>query len=395
MINKLHINKEYFSFIFFILIWFLLQLAGPATIPIIIVFIFYFFFYSAVGIDVKLICLFVFFVSFLFNFNNFSPLSGPDENAFYYNLTHSTFFELINDEINRLNDGLDFISSRMTYAALLSFFFPSADPTLDPRVIYLLNGMIWIYSSCFYIESLKKRDYISNIKVPIIFLICSPTIGYWLGNFGKDIITVSFCMISSAFFMRKKFLLSILFFILCSTLRPYSAIIICTMILPFWSLCFSIYFFIAVFGLFLVFTGASPVFLINSFIAFFYLFLSPNPISLENWQLFSDMSVRAFSPLIMLIEAIFVGLFLLLFMIIKIKEQFLYKFLIAIYCLSLTLIVVGMLNLENNGLVSQVGSLGENFMRKKIPAWPLFSVMIGFVYDNIKVKKTNKYNGNV
>jgi len=385
-------------------------------LPILIFSYFYCLFMSLVNMQLAVVILFVFvsfvltkgilssaekffvfffvLINFIFNSYNFDPISGVDEQAFISNIRNTNIIELFLGEIKSLFDTLGFISSRITFSAFLSVVFLNKDFVTDEYVIFLINTFLWFVGSHVYLSSIKNKRLVDNIKIGYLFLFLSPTILYWTGNFGKDVVVVSFCMLSAAFFLQKKFALFFLFAIIALLFRPYSLVMIACFVVPL------VYGFRVMSALFILITlvflygtkfAIEP--LINTVLAFIYVFLSPNPVSINNWTLVASSNGFSFSPLIMLVEALIISF--LIFYAVLFKKYDKYKVLktfIAIYCLSICLVGVGYTNISSNDEALAIGSLGDNFVRKKIIVWPLLALLLNFFYGNKHTDESSSYN---
>lgn len=388
------VNKELLVVLTLIFIHLLIVYISQYNVllSVVLSFIYVYFFVGYIKIDltIKIIFFFVFLSSVIFNYTNFTPISGVDEYAFYNNVKDNSFSSLIYLEVEKQQDELGFISSRITYSALLNLLLPFSYGDFDPRVIFCVNSIFWFFASTFYISAVTKEKYSFNNQASLIFLYTSLSISYWLGNFGKDIVTISLCMISSSFLIRRKYLFSFSFLMMAMLFRPYSFVMVAAYSLPFFNDGkFSAKYITSIFVMFLMITKLSVMSLVNSVIGFIYLFVSPNPLSLNNWSVISSSSSTwKFSPLMMTIEGLFLSLVLVLviYLIFLNKDKLTLKIIFSIYSLSLVLIVVGMSNLEHNGLQNAFGSLGDNFVRKKLIAWPLIAVLVGIVVDKINWK---------
>lgn len=391
------VNKELLviinSIVIHLAIVYLSQYDVLLSVVLSVIYVYFFVSYIKINITTKVVFFFVFLFSIIFNYMNFTPISGVDEYAFYHNVKGNSFSDLVNLEIEKQQTELGFISSRVTYSALLNLLLPFSHGDFDPRVIFCVNSLFWFFSSTFYIGAITKEKYSFNNQAALIFLYASLSISYWLGNFGKDVVTISICMISASLLIRKKYTFSFAFLIVAMFFRPYSFVMVAAYSLPFF--CggrFSGKYIASVFIMFLLITKVSMTSLANSLIGFIYLFVSPNPLSLNNWSLISTNSTWQFSPLMMTIEGVFLSfvlvsaIYLILLKEDKYKDKLALKIILSIYSLSLVLIVVGMSNLDHNGLQNSVGSLGDNFVRKKLIVWPLIAVLVGIVVDKIRWK---------
>jgi hypothetical protein len=336
----------------------------------------------------KVLVLVLVSLSLVFNIYNFDPISGVDEQAFFDNLQNFNLYELLRNELTRFLIVGGFVSSRITFSALLSFLLPFPGFSENAFVIVIVNAFFWFLSCKSYLLSLKSNGYLKDVKLALIFLMSSPTLLYWMGNFGKDVIVISICLLSAAAYINKKYILFLIFLLVALTLRPYSVVVIGCFVFPF---CFSykkIFLLMTfVFVVFFVGTKFSIIPFINSFIGFIYLFLSPNPFNLSNWSILNETNDFLFSPIIMVVESLFISLVIFYGMIVKRRwSDKLFKSMIAIYCLSICLVGVGYINSDSNNVVLSVGNLGDNFIRKKLIVWPLIAIMLSLMFSKGKIR---------
>lgn len=341
------------------------------------------------------ILIFVFLVlNYAFNSYNFNPITGVDEQAFIGNVRDEKIIELLFIEIKSFFESFGFISSRITFSAFLSVMLLGKEFVSDQYVIFILNSFFWFLSSHIYLTSLKNTGFLENIKVGYLFLFLSPTILYWTGNFGKDVVVVSLCMISASFFFKRKYILFVFFAVMALLFRPYSIIMIACFVVPLYhSLKVMVYFLLLTLAVFFYGTSFSLISLINTLIAFIYIFLSPNPTALTNWTLFSGSSDFLFSPLIMVLETIVISLVIVYAIFLKKYDKVLAaKLLLAIYCLSISLVGVGYTNMSGNDIALAIGSLGDNFVRKKIIVWPILAVLLNLLYCDKYINESSSRN---
>lgn len=349
--------------------------------------------YYPLSPDKKLLIQLFLIINVTFNLNFFSSLSGPDEIAFYSAFVDGNTFDIINKELERLGGDIGFISSRNTYPMLLTLAIPLKGNAFRPEFIFLLNSMLWFYSISHYLLSIRRFVGKKIADISFILLSISPTVLLWMGNFGKDIFVMSLCILAASSFLNKHFIKFAIFLLIASIVRPYSIVLIVSFILPFrgtLKLCLA-YLFSAAAG-FTIIAGISVISVVNSFVLFLYLFFSPNPASANNWLLISNSETWSFSPLILTIEGVIAGcgLILALFFYFRVRKPsklLMIKIMISIYVICIVMLLVGLLNLSNQGLSPSIGSLGDNFVRKKIVAWPLIAILIAIPISKFRLSK--------
>ncbi|MBH0035480.1 hypothetical protein I6F43_12415 [Pseudoalteromonas sp. NZS71_1] len=379
------INKASYVLLAIGLYFFLLYLSVVSMPISIALMVFTLVFLTAKGIvteETKWAMFILVSLNLIYNSYNFSPISGPDELAFVTNLREYNISELLTNEMNRFLSGFGFISSRITFSAFLSFLLPLDDFSINEFVIIILNCFLWFMSCRYYMVSLHNNKHIKDISLGFFFLLVSPSLLYWASNFGKDVAVISMCLFSASFYINKKYALFCFFLLLAMLLRPYSIIMVFCYVLPF---CFtnrkSFFYVACIIGVFLLGTGGSVISLINSIIGFIYFFLSPNPMSASNWALINETNDFLFSPLIMLLESLIIFLLVAYGLVFrKYDRKVVFKTFVAIYCLSICLVGVGFTNMDNNNIPLAIGSLGDNFIRKKIIVWPLIALLFSTFY---------------
>lgn len=347
--------------------------------------------------DKKLFILFGVIIAFVFNHLNFSAISGPDETYFYTSFLYEDFLGVILSELNRLENQVGFISSRNTYPAFLSLVIPFKNESFIPELIFILNSAVWFLAVSYYLESLRSYVDKKALNLSFVFLCLSPSVLYWMTNFGKDIIVISFCMLSASFYLNKKMLKCILFILLASALRPYAVILVISFIIPFHnSMRLVVLYTSTVLTLFMLIVKVNFASLMNTLIVSVFLFLSPNPFSSDNWSVLSAPGVWHHSPVTLTLEGVFIGVCLLFsvfyfcFMAVE-KKQLLLKIALATYAIAIVMTLVGQLNILGAGNSVGIGSLGDNFIRKKLVAWPLIMIFlsISLSYINLGRRSTN------
>ncbi|TLU65096.1 hypothetical protein FE810_09220 [Thalassotalea litorea] len=337
---------------------------------------------------------FPFFLLMLsFNFLNFDPIGGPDEQAFYQNFKLLNFGVLVENELDRLDGQIGFISSRNTFAGFLSLITVIDKLDFSPIMIVIANTFFWFLAISIWIKSIESYFIPKELTIITLVLLVAPSSAHWLGNFGKDVFSLALCMICAAKVLDKKWGWAIIVLAIASLVRPYAVVIVFALVLPF-ILNFKQVLAIT-FGSFITFIFAQYLLfksvligVANSVITFVYIFISPNPVNASNWDYLSLNDGWQYSPILFTIEGIVFGAVLILsafqFLLNRnnLSELF-YKVYISIMFLCLILVFVGMLNLQRYGEAQMIGSLGDNFIRKKFVAFPFIAMITAIAFSKI------------
>ena len=342
----------------------------------------------------KAFVLFFIILNYAFNNYNFIPISGVDEQVFFYNVRFTDTFESLLLEIRELVNKFGFVSSRITFSAFLSFILLNEEFVIDPSIIVIVNSFFWFIGSHAYLKSMQEIGLTKGIKAGYLFLFMSPSVLYWVGNFGKDVIVVSCCMLAAASFFKKRYIIFILFVLLSLLFRPYSIIMVACFIIPlYFSFKYTAFLVLVVLTVFIYGTNALFFPFLNTFLGFVYFFISPNPSVLNNWLLISSSDSFVFSPIVMVIETIFISLLFSFAIFFKNFDKVkVVKLFLSIYCLSICLVGVGYINLSVNGTGMTIGNLGDNFIRKKLIVWPLLAVLLNVLYSKYGTNESSSHN---
>lgn len=333
--------------------------------------------------------IFSFFVFFnMFFFNN---LAGVDEQVFYSNLTGFSFKELLMLEYERQVDGVGFAKTRETFPAILDiFFFLFEKEDFNSQYIFIFNSFFWFWAILVWARALAKFYNEKIVRVAVVFLIVSPSTVYWLNNFGKDIFSVSISMIAASQFLNRRYTLSVVLVILASFFRPYSIVLVFAYLLPFvFNVRAKI---IAAVGAitFQALLASKPLIAgANTIIVVIFLFLSPNPFNPQSWYIFSFDSWE-YSPLLFVVEGCFLGVVFILAILLLLKRfgsvysLNVLSIFLSISIVATVLVLVGETALAGKDMLPSLGSLGDNFVRKKFAVWPLLSILVGLVIFRLK-----------
>lgn len=327
----------------------------------------------------------------------FNNTSGVDEAYFYSTYMDSDFFSLVQDELHRLSGQFGYIRSRNTFPAFLDLFFSLYSSDVNSALIIYFNSFFWLAGLAAWLKAIEGGISRKAFIILFIYLFASPYVLYWIFNFGKDLFVVSLCLISSAFFIRKRYVCSLLFLCFASFFRPYSAVIVLAYSAPF-CLSFGRTTAMAAGAVFVqaLLSKSVVIVLLNSLLIFLFVFLSPSPFNFDNWS-YVSYAAWHFSPWLFTFEGVLVFLFFCLGGVSLIFwgrtiSQFglLIKILIAVFLLCLVLGLVGQSSILSSATEPRLGLLGDNIVRKKLAVWPLVALFVAIIFSKIRVIKSRK-----
>lgn len=238
-------------------------------------------------------------------------LAGPDEIDFYnIVLSYDTLKGFFNNIKEIIVYNPRYIRSSEIWFPLILIPFYNILNLKDPQSIIIVNSFIWIMSSLLLINIVQEKyreNFSGNlVYLYLILLLLSPSFLYWSSTFAKDIIALSLCVISSYFYLKKKYIFATLFFILATGIRIYAIGIIIiyyflfkknTKLLFITSLCSL---------LFLVLYTKSINSVLYLPITILYFFVSPNPFDYKNYG-FLDTGTWTVYITPLTIEGLFYG----------------------------------------------------------------------------------------
>lgn len=331
-------------------------------------------------------------IQVIFNLISFSPIIGPDESHFYTTAINYDFSQLVQSEIDRVSEYGGFIKSRTTYSAFLNILIPVNLSFAGAEIILLLNLFFFFFGVLLYLKSIEFHLGTRIIQISFCLFMLSPSFLFWSANFGKDIISISLCLMAASFYLSKRFLIFTFLLLAASMIRPYSVVMVFLYVAPFVlslkSILFALISALFIFGLVMNFSIIS---FINIFIANVYMYLSPNPASLGNWSVNIDVINRFnFSPALTF-EGIIISVLMFLYIFyqfLKGQDKYFKKlfFCVLIGACVLTLVGNFRLNLLNEPI--NIGSMGDNMLRKKTIVLPLILIMVSCFLSKIKFFKS-------
>lgn len=312
-------------------------------------------------------------------------LAGPDERAFYHSVTNNSWTELISlggDRFDLFSVGI--IPSGVTFPIVVKFVLGGLIE-MSERTIVFMNWLIWMIAAFSWVRAVDSRWglYLSlsknNLGWLFVLLLALPSVVYWSSVFSKDILAVSLTVLAATNFVGKRYILMGLFFLTSIAIRSYA---------PFGFLVFVGFLLASIpmllFAVFLgavllfVLTGGSISAFINLGIMSGYSVLSPNPFLVENWRLYVESGSWVFSPILFTVEAVLIASIAAIGVgLAVLKWDSLRIFVLvglAIIAFSAILTAVGFISFKGDSY--SVGTLGDNFVRKKLALWPLIVTLL-------------------
>ncbi len=326
-------------------------------------------------------------------------ITSPDSVAFLSNFQTYTSIELIGEIFASISDkGLGFISTRLTFPLFLKAFL--GDIFIEyPALILTINIALWTCASLLWVSVLKERyerlyPHSSMAKktpkLVFVFLMLSPSVLYWEIALNKDIASVSLSIFAFYFLVRKNWLLFILFFLVASMIRPYSAAVIASYYIYYKNnrtLMLSAT--AGVMLMLIMLSKGSFTVIINGFLGLIFFLVSPNPLSPSNWQISIDTGTWQMSPILLTLEGIFVLFILAIGMALILNRRNLRIEFVAtifsIFIVSSAVVFVGYYRVLDIGLDYGLGTFGDNLVRKKLSAWPLIITLIASIVSHFSL----------
>jgi len=257
--------------------------------------------------------------------------------------------------------------------------------SLGPWTVALPYGVIWTLSCFVWVQALYRKrgedplfgDY-RFTSLLFVIMMALPSVAYWSMSFMKEIPFAVLSVLSAVTFSQRRYFSAILLLIVASLLRPYAIGIVASYWLflqPSQSLRW-----MAALGsvaLFFAFTKANIIAIPKFALLTVYMFISPDPVDSNNWQLVSINNFGSATPtLFMTLEGILLGTFLFLgiaALVAGIKRRTWLRLSLSILVGCAILAVV-----DNFYSVNRLGSyslfaFGAPVVRLKFSLWPLIT----------------------
>ena len=330
------------------------------------------------------VAIFTFFK--IYNFFLFSPITGPDSSKYfqqtqYYNTLKDFFIMAINVMQER---GVYGATSYTIFGIFYMPFYFLLNLSL-PQSIALFNSLAIV--AIIYIWHKITVHYFSNqLTAPqlklfngflVIMLFISPVLTYWSSAFLKDVFGLFLGVISLFLFMKKRYVLTIIFVLIAIAIRPYAlAFIFC-----FWLINTQrnkLALIGALSASAFVVYKAGVIGLVNTVPMMARILMTPNPFSLENWSSFFFPTVEG---IIVILGTMFA---LINFLGNKESRRIYITFFFALVIYACTLTLVGHTILLSRDLDYGILSAGDDMFRKKLPFMLVTYTMIAYTVSTYK-----------
>ncbi|MFF2092852.1 hypothetical protein [Paenibacillus sp. NPDC058174] len=311
-----------------------------------------------------------------------NPLAGPDEIHYFEQVTT---FQTLSDYMPYAMEHIETqwmnISAVPIFGLLYMPFFKWLQLE-DPMAIILLNTvLLLLIVNAAYRMNHKWFKYVlppstkpeldpeqsqRSFAVIIVFgLMVSPSLMYMSSLFAKDITCVLLGLYGAILMLRKQWIVFVLVMLYATGLRDYAIIYTISFYLLYTQrLRGSLIIMIGAVGLIVLQVG--PLAVINAGMLSVFLFISPNPSNLGNWE--PKLFLRT-------LEALFMAVMLAMsvFHCIKFKEtrRFYLMAAIVIFTYACVLVLVGYATVTGRSLDYGLGTIGDNMVRKKLPVVPV------------------------
>lgn len=318
-------------------------------------------------------------------------LAGPDEQEYYNNLMYIPVDVLWQRLVDNFNvTTLGFVTVNYGFPALLHISFPWFS-VLPGEFIALVNIFFWATAILLWVKVVNGQIAAGNGRslfpyVLFFTMLMSPSSIYWSSVFAKDVITTSLTVYAAICFYKRSFLWFAVWLFLATIMRPHAIVFVVSfaVFLEFLRrphgvalLCIGS----AASVLLLILLSGSGLASINAFALMLYLFVSPNPLDLSNYNLFFDNGTWVFSPILFTIEGLFIGilfvfglpgLFISKYSFSRVRRVLFLSLLMS----SCGIAAVGAFLLLREGNSYELFAFGDNVVRKKFAVWPLICVWV-------------------
>lgn len=310
------------------------------------------------------------------------PLAGPDEVHYYEQVTgFERLSQFLPYAMEHFQTQWMNISAYPVFGLLYMPFYKWLQLD-DPLAIIWLNTVLLMLTanSAFqlndrYFSYQLPEDGKETFDRTLIFtLLASPSMMYMSSLFAKDVTCVLLGLYGASLMLRKKWLLFIVIIAYATGLRDYAIV---------YTLCFYWLYsrrLKAAIGVMAVACAVivlqiGPLGLINAGMLTIFLFISPNPINLSNWE--PELMLRTAEALLMTIVLI-----ASVYQFARRKETrpFYTMAFILMFTYACALVLVGYVTVMGRSLEYGLGTIGDNMVRKKLPVIPLIYTMCAYTF---------------
>lgn len=285
--------------------------------------------------------------------------------------------------------GIDYNSRE----AFLLFLSPLVSEThgYDDLQYLALNSLMLLLTSIFFLRYIRimcsSLDFpeatpiVANVAIAGLAL--SPTMTFVLPELMKDIPCLLLTLGAATMFLEKRFIAFAGFLVVGSVIRSYAPLITALYVLVArphdkndYPIALVILFVCA------YFMNFNPSALVNGLIAIPYIFISPSPFKGINWEW--PISI-ATSEGIILSSALIISLYTIASP--DERKRGADRLAIGLFLYAVLLVAVGYkVRTELEGGSYGIGTSGDNFFRKKLPAIPLLYMLIGYGIARFRVE---------
>ncbi|UVI27905.1 hypothetical protein [Paenibacillus spongiae] len=312
-----------------------------------------------------------------------NPVTGPDEIHYFEQV--STFQKLSDFMPYALDHVVTQWANMSAYPIFGMLYMPLFKwlELEDPLAIIMLNSLllILVVNQTYRLNALHFKYALPDVRdeqsprfhgVVIFGLLVSPSFMLLSSVFAKDVACALLGLYGAGLLIRRKYVLFLLVLAYSTGLRDYSIIYT-----------FGIYFLytqkmrtsitvmIAAMGLLVMQIG--PLGLMNASLLTVFLFISPNPVNLNNWN--SEIAMRTLEALWM---SFILGVSVLNFLRFKASRRFYILAFTVLFTYACTLVLVGYVTVTGREMEYGLGTVGDNMVRKKLPVLPILYVLSAY-----------------
>ncbi|GGD65667.1 hypothetical protein [Paenibacillus nasutitermitis] len=310
------------------------------------------------------------------------PLSGPDEIHYYEQVST---FERLSDFMpyawNHLVTEWANISAYPMFGLLYMPLFKWLE-LQDPLPIIMLNSLLLLLlvnqtyrlNEQFFRYEMEQDQRLRFHSYMIAGLLISPSFMLLSSVFAKDVTCALLGLYGAGLLLRRKYLWFIVLIIYATGLRDYSIVYT----LGFYFLYgrkFKSAAAIMLLAMAVLALQIGPLGLLNSGMLTVFLFMSPNPVNVVNWD--SELLFRTLEALWL---SVGLGLGILNFLRFKETRPFYLIAAMLLFTYACTLSLVGYVTITGRDLEYGVGTVGDNMVRKKLPVLPMLYIVHAYSF---------------
>ncbi|MCC3375551.1 hypothetical protein [Cohnella sp. REN36] len=308
------------------------------------------------------------------------PLKGPDERNYFAQVAAfqdlGSFFNYAWEQITQ--NGFN-VSAYPIFGLLYMPFYKGVQLE-DPLAIIVFNSLLLLlvvhqtYILCrdhfrFPLPALTETKFHGWTAFA---LFVSPSFMFMSSIFAKDVTSVLLGLLGALLLLRRRYVLFVVVMLYATGLRDYAIVYTLGFYLLFRGRTkTALAMLVGSLGAVFLFAGPSGV--LNAGLLAVFLFFSPNPTNVANW----DAAV-----LYRTLEAIWMSFTLVAAAAVYVKAPETRRFyrlaMIVLLTYACTLILVGYVTVVSRDLDYGVGTIGDNMVRKKLPVLPVLYVFSAY-----------------